>query len=157
MHPKNILNADLHCHSVVSDGTLTPEVLAERAKTSGVELWALLTTMKLAANTRAMAAAKAQGMAYLTGTDGHLWLKTGLFQDRAQLGVVLQQRFGNSVFHGSGLTGRSSAVHIDIQIKLIFLPVISRLFDDHLQTGTSKIIIKSPFVDDKITALPAFM
>jgi len=37
----SILNADLHCHSVVSDGTLTPEILAERAKTNGVELWAL--------------------------------------------------------------------------------------------------------------------
>ncbi|MCM2342150.1 MAG: phosphatase, partial [Rhodoferax sp.] len=30
------LNADLHCHSVVSDGTLTPEELAARAKTQGV-------------------------------------------------------------------------------------------------------------------------
>ena len=36
-----ILNADLHCHSVVSDGTLTPEALATRAKANGVELWAL--------------------------------------------------------------------------------------------------------------------
>jgi predicted metal-dependent phosphoesterase TrpH len=27
----SILNADLHCHSVVSDGTLTPEALAQRA------------------------------------------------------------------------------------------------------------------------------
>ena len=38
---KTILNADLHCHSVVSDGTLTPEALAARAKANGVELWAL--------------------------------------------------------------------------------------------------------------------
>ncbi len=38
---KTILNADLHCHSVVSDGTLTPEALAQRAKSNGVELWAL--------------------------------------------------------------------------------------------------------------------
>lgn len=35
------LNADLHCHSVVSDGTLTPEQLAERAYANGVRLWAL--------------------------------------------------------------------------------------------------------------------
>ena len=27
----SILNADLHCHSIVSDGTLTPEELALRA------------------------------------------------------------------------------------------------------------------------------
>jgi 3',5'-nucleoside bisphosphate phosphatase len=37
----SILNADLHCHSVVSDGTLAPEVLAQRAAANGVELWAL--------------------------------------------------------------------------------------------------------------------
>ena len=35
------MNADLHCHSVVSDGTLEPEALAARAKANGVELWAL--------------------------------------------------------------------------------------------------------------------
>ena len=69
MHPKNILNADLHCHSVVSDGTLTPEVLAERAKTNGVELWALTDHDEVGGQHRAMAAAKAQGMAYLTGTE----------------------------------------------------------------------------------------
>jgi glucose/arabinose dehydrogenase len=34
------LNADLHCHSVVSDGTLEPAVLAARARANGVELWA---------------------------------------------------------------------------------------------------------------------
>lgn len=69
MHPKNILNADLHCHSVVSDGTLTPEVLAERAKTNGVELWALTDHDEIGGQHRAMAAARAQGMAYLTGTE----------------------------------------------------------------------------------------
>ena len=35
------LNADLHCHSFVSDGTLSPAALARRAKDNGVELWAL--------------------------------------------------------------------------------------------------------------------
>ena len=69
MEPKNILNADLHCHSVVSDGTLTPEVLAERAKANGVELWALTDHDEIGGQHRAAAAAKAQGMAYLTGTE----------------------------------------------------------------------------------------
>jgi len=32
------LNADLHCHSSVSDGTLSPEALAARAKANGVQL-----------------------------------------------------------------------------------------------------------------------
>ena len=64
-----ILNADLHCHSVVSDGTLTPEALAERAKTNGVELWALTDHDEVGGQHRAAAAAKAQGMKYLTGTE----------------------------------------------------------------------------------------
>ncbi|MEO5660991.1 MAG: 3',5'-nucleoside bisphosphate phosphatase [Polaromonas sp.] len=69
MQPKTILNADLHCHSVVSDGTLTPEVLAERAKTNGVELWALTDHDEIGGQHRAAAAAQAQGMFYLTGTE----------------------------------------------------------------------------------------
>lgn len=64
-----ILNADLHCHSVVSDGTLTPEALAQRAKANGVELWALTDHDEVGGQHRAAAAAKAQGMQYLTGTE----------------------------------------------------------------------------------------
>lgn len=64
-----ILNADLHCHSVVSDGTLTPEALASRASTNGVELWALTDHDELGGQHRALAAAKAHGMKYLTGTE----------------------------------------------------------------------------------------
>lgn len=66
---KTFLNADLHCHSVVSDGTLTPESLAERAKANGVELWALTDHDEIGGQHRAAAAAHAQGMAYLTGTE----------------------------------------------------------------------------------------
>jgi len=65
----SILNADLHCHSVVSDGTLTPEALAERAKTNGVELWALTDHDEIGGQQRAAAAAAAQGMHYLTGVE----------------------------------------------------------------------------------------
>ena len=63
------LNADLHCHSVVSDGTLTPEALAERAKAGGVQLWALTDHDEIGGQQRAIAAAKAAGLAYLTGTE----------------------------------------------------------------------------------------
>ena len=65
----SILNADLHCHSVVSDGTLTPEELAARARTNGVELWSLTDHDEIGGQHRAAAAAKAQGMRYLTGTE----------------------------------------------------------------------------------------
>jgi len=64
-----ILNADLHCHSVVSDGTLTPEALALRAKANGVELWALTDHDEVGGQQRAQAAAQALGMGYLTGTE----------------------------------------------------------------------------------------
>ena len=65
----SILNADLHCHSMVSDGTLTPEALAERAKNNGVELWALTDHDEVGGQHRAAAAARAQGIKYLTGTE----------------------------------------------------------------------------------------
>ncbi len=63
------LNADLHCHSVVSDGTLAPEALAARAAANGVELWSLTDHDEIGGQHRALAAAHAQGMAYLTGTE----------------------------------------------------------------------------------------
>jgi predicted metal-dependent phosphoesterase TrpH len=64
-----ILNADLHCHSVVSDGTLTPEELAARAAANGVELWALTDHDEVGGQHRAAAAARANGIRYLTGTE----------------------------------------------------------------------------------------
>lgn len=64
-----ILNADLHCHSVVSDGTLTPETLAQRAAGNGVELWALTDHDEIGGQHRAAAAARAAGMRYLSGTE----------------------------------------------------------------------------------------
>jgi predicted metal-dependent phosphoesterase TrpH len=65
----NLLNADLHCHSVVSDGTLSPEALAERARANGVELWALTDHDEIGGQARALAAAHAQGMKYLSGVE----------------------------------------------------------------------------------------
>ena len=63
------LNADLHCHSVVSDGTLTPEELAQRAYANGVRLWALTDHDELGGQKRASDAAKALGMKYLSGVE----------------------------------------------------------------------------------------
>lgn len=54
---------------MVSDGTLSPEALAARAKANGVELWALTDHDEVGGQHRAMAAARAQGMAYLTGVE----------------------------------------------------------------------------------------
>jgi 3',5'-nucleoside bisphosphate phosphatase len=65
----NILNADLHCHSVISDGTLQPEALAARAKANGVELWALTDHDEIDGQKRALDAAMHVGLPYLTGTE----------------------------------------------------------------------------------------
>jgi predicted metal-dependent phosphoesterase TrpH len=69
VNARNILNADLHCHSVISDGTLTPEALADRARRGGVQLWALTDHDEVGGQHRAAAAAREQGMGYLTGTE----------------------------------------------------------------------------------------
>ncbi len=63
------MNADLHCHSVVSDGTLEPEALAARARANGVELWALTDHDELGGQQRARAAALKLGLPYLNGTE----------------------------------------------------------------------------------------
>ncbi len=65
----HLINADLHSHSNVSDGTLSPEALAERAHAQGVELWSLTDHDELSGQQRARDAALAMGMDYLTGTE----------------------------------------------------------------------------------------
>jgi predicted metal-dependent phosphoesterase TrpH len=69
MSSLSTLNADLHCHSVVSDGTLTPESLAERAKANGVHLWALTDHDELGGQARARDAAKALNIDYVSGVE----------------------------------------------------------------------------------------
>lgn len=98
----SILNADLHCHSVVSDGTLTPEALAQRAKANGVELWALTDHDEVGGLARAAAAAQAQGLQFLTGVEisvtfiGHTVHIVGLGFDANDLRLTqgLQQTRG---------------------------------------------------------------
>lgn len=63
------MNADLHCHSVVSDGTLTPEELAQRAHANGVKLWSLTDHDELGGQQRAKEAAAALNMNYLAGVE----------------------------------------------------------------------------------------
>jgi predicted metal-dependent phosphoesterase TrpH len=65
----HLINADLHSHSNISDGTLAPEALAERASAQGVELWSLTDHDELAGQSRARRAAQVLGLDYLTGTE----------------------------------------------------------------------------------------
>jgi hypothetical protein len=65
----HLMNADLHCHSNVSDGTLSPEDVAERAHRNGVELWALTDHDEIGGQHRARDAALRLGMGYLPGVE----------------------------------------------------------------------------------------
>lgn len=65
----NSINADLHCHSVISDGTLTPEDLAIRAHQNGVEIWALTDHDEIGGQVRAKRAAQDVGIQYISGVE----------------------------------------------------------------------------------------
>ncbi|MEX3982748.1 3',5'-nucleoside bisphosphate phosphatase [Paraburkholderia sp. EG287A] len=63
------MNADLHCHSTVSDGQLAPAAVAQLAKAGGVGLWALTDHDVLGGQREAREAAEALGMRYLSGVE----------------------------------------------------------------------------------------
>ena len=65
----NSLNADLHCHSRYSDGTLSPSDLAQRAQAHGVALWALTDHDEISGLTEAAAAAAALGLRFVNGVE----------------------------------------------------------------------------------------
>lgn len=63
------LNVDLHCHSTVSDGVLSPDALAHRAKANGVDLWALTDHDEIGGIALARATAHDLGLQYVTGVE----------------------------------------------------------------------------------------
>lgn len=63
------MNADLHCHSNVSDGQLTPAEVAQRAHAGGVTLWALTDHDVVAGQEEARSEAESLGMAYVSGVE----------------------------------------------------------------------------------------
>ena len=63
------LNADLHCHSTVSDGLLAPGDLARRAKANGVELWALTDHDEIGGLAEARTVAAEVGLPFVNGAE----------------------------------------------------------------------------------------
>ena len=61
--------ADLHCHSVYSDGVLTPHALAQHAAAQGVDLWALTDHDSVAGQQEARESAQALGLAWVSGVE----------------------------------------------------------------------------------------
>ena len=69
MRPASALNADLHSHSTVSDGTLSPRELVLRAAQQGVELFALTDHDELGGLAEAAACAEQVGLAFVPGVE----------------------------------------------------------------------------------------
>lgn len=63
------MNVDLHSHSTVSDGVLTPDVVAQRAHRNGVELWALTDHDEVAGLALAQKTAEDLGMGFVPGVE----------------------------------------------------------------------------------------
>ena len=64
-----MLNIDLHCHSTVSDGALTPAIVAARARENGVDVWALTDHDEISGIPEARDAAYGVGMRHVTGVE----------------------------------------------------------------------------------------
>jgi predicted metal-dependent phosphoesterase TrpH len=97
------MNADLHCHSTISDGLLTPAELVRRAVANGVELLALTDHDELGGLAEARATADEAGLRFVDGVEvsvswgddttvhivalaidpGHAGLRDGLAQVRS--------------------------------------------------------------------------
>ncbi len=111
-----MLNADLHCHSYVSDGMLAPAELAARAKAQGVEYWALTDHDEVGGIAEARAAAMAAGLPFVAGVEISItWAgKTvhivglGIDEDNATLQAGLA-----SVRNGRLVRGREIAAQLE--------------------------------------------
>lgn len=63
------LNVDLHCHSTISDGVLAPSDVAMRAKSNGVDVWALTDHDEIRGIPEARDTALDLGMRFITGLE----------------------------------------------------------------------------------------
>jgi len=63
------INADLHCHSLISDGVLTPSALAQRAHEGGVQLWSLTDHDELSGINEAREACRRLNLGFIPGVE----------------------------------------------------------------------------------------
>ena len=68
-HPASALAADLHSHSTISDGVLSPRELVQRASERAVELFALTDHDELAGLEEAAATARELDLSFVTGVE----------------------------------------------------------------------------------------
>ncbi len=63
------MNADLHCHSNMSDGFFAPAEVARRAHAGGVTMWSLTDHDELSGQADARRTAEVLGMQYVPGVE----------------------------------------------------------------------------------------
>jgi len=89
-----MLNVDLHCHSTISDGLLSPTEIATRAHQHGVDVWALTDHDEIGGVAKAREVAKSLGMRHIGGVEISVtWAKktihiVGLQIDETNLELV---------------------------------------------------------------------
>jgi predicted metal-dependent phosphoesterase TrpH len=69
MQSSSASNFDLHCHSTVSDGVLSPRDVAMRARANGVDAWALTDHDEVGGLAEAAEAAREAGLRFITGVE----------------------------------------------------------------------------------------
>lgn len=79
---------DLHTHSTASDGEFSPSVLAEKAKSAGVTVWALTDHDTIDGIEEAKTAAEKLGLIFVPGTELNIKWSSGEFH---LLGLNLQR------------------------------------------------------------------
>ena len=62
-------SVDLHCHSTISDGVLTPDAVARRAAERGVTLWSLTDHDEVSGLKLARQTAESLGMGFISGVE----------------------------------------------------------------------------------------
>ena len=106
-----MMNADLHCHSTVSDGQLAPAEVAARAHAGGVTLWALTDHDQLGGQHEARAAAEALGMGYLGGVEISVtWAGRTVHIVGLNVDVDNQELIDGLAETGSGRRARGEAI-----------------------------------------------
>ncbi|MEG0883909.1 MAG: 3',5'-nucleoside bisphosphate phosphatase [Janthinobacterium sp.] len=112
-----MLKVDLHCHSNISDGVLSPAAVAAYARKAGVDVWALTDHDEVSGVAAARAAALDLGMRFVAGVEisitwaGETVHIVGLQVDEANPGLVQGLHQTRS---GRDARGREIARQLDL-------------------------------------------
>ena len=110
MWPQGKLVADLHVHSVASDGALTPEQLVEQAAAAGLTALALTDHDTIAGVERSMAHGRTRGVEVVPGCE------LTVYEGRAELHILAF--FADVTPGGAARAGPHAAGHVIGQGRL---------------------------------------